>query len=310
MTANNKPKVGFVGAGLMGHGMAKHILKGGWPLAVVAHKNRQPIDDLVEQGASEAPSVAELARDSDIVVLCVTASPQVESITLGPGGVMENAKPGTVVVDATTADPDSTRRVNQKLRDAGILFADSPLSRTPAMAEQGKLVSFIAAETDLFQKVKPLLESYSEIVIHVGETVGRAHEFKLINNFIAMGYAAVWAEAYSACVASGNDPKTLHAIVSGGGLNCLNFQNFSKFPLEGSAEGMKFAIANCAKDMDYFVRFSDAMRHGTVVSDGVRQVYKLAVANGHGDNYIPALLRFVREMNGAKMDSSSPDSPK
>lgn len=297
--SSEKPRVGFIGAGLMGHGMAKHILKGGWPLAVIAHKNRAPIDDLVRQGAAEAPSVAELARDADIIFLCVTASPQVEAVALGPGGILENAKPGTIVVDATTADPDSTRRVNQKLRDAGILFADSPLSRSPAKAEEGKLVSFIAAEKPLFARIKPLLESFSEIVIHVGETVGRAHEIKLVNNFIAMGYAAVWSEAYSACIASGNDPKILHAVVSGGGLNCLNFQNFSKFPLEGNPEGHKFSIANCAKDLDYFIRFSDAMRHATVVSDGVRQVYKLAVANGHGDNYIPALLRYVREMNGA-----------
>lgn len=297
----SKPRVGFVGAGLMGHGMAKNILAKGWPLTVVAHKNRAPVDDLVAQGADEAPSVADLARAADIIFLCVTASPQVEAIALGPGGVRENARPGTVVVDATTSDPESTRRVNQALRAAGLLFADSPLGRSPAMAEEGKLTSFIAAEAPLFERLRPLLEAYSEIVIHVGEVVGRAHELKLINNFISMGFAAIWSEAYSACVASGNDPKTLHAIVSGGGMNCLNFQNFSKYPVEGNMAAHKFSLANCAKDMDYFIRFSDGLGHGTVVSDGVRQLYKLAIANGHGDNYVAGLLRFVRQMNGGDM---------
>lgn len=302
MSEKQKPRVGFIGAGLMGHGMAKHIMKGGWPLSVLAHKNREPIDDLISQGASEAASVGDLARESDIVFLCVTASPQVEALTLGPGGILENARKGTIVVDATTAAPESTRRVNRALREAGILFADSPLSRSPAKAEEGQLVSFIAAEKPLLEKVRPVLESFSEIVIHVGEEVGRAHEIKLLNNFIAMGYGAIWAEAYSACIASGNDPKVLHAVVSGGGLNCLNFQNFSKFPLDGNPEGHKFAISNCAKDMDYFIRFSDSIGHGTVVSDGVRQLYKLATANGHGGNHVPTLLRYVREMNGGKME--------
>ena len=302
MSKNQKPRVGFIGAGLMGHGMALHIMKKGkYPLSVLAHKNRKPIRDLVSKGASEAKSLAALARECDIIFLCVTASPQVESLALGSGGILENARKGTIVIDATTSAPDSTRRINQALRRAGILFADSPLSRSPAMAEQGKLVSFIAAEKALLKKVKPVLESFSEIVIHVGEEVGRAHEIKLLNNFVAMGYGAIWAEAYSACIASGNDPKILHSVISGGGLNCLNFQNFSKFPLDGNPEGHKFAISNCAKDMDYFIRFSDSMGHGTVVSDSVRQLYKLATANGHGGNHVPTLLRYVREMNGAKL---------
>ena len=298
---SKKNRIGFIGAGLMGHGMAKHIQKGGWPLTVVAHKNRAPIERLVEQGATEAASVAELARESDIIFLCVTGSPQVESVVLGPGGILENARKGAIVVDATTSTPDSTRRINKTLRDAGILFADAPLGRSPAMAEEGKLTSFIAAETPLFETLRPILESYCEIVIHVGETAGRAHEMKLINNFIAMGFSAIWAEAYSACIASGNDPKILHAIVSGGGMNCLNFQNFSKYPVEGDMAGHKFSIANCGKDMDYFIRFLDGLGHGTVVSDGVRQIFKLAVANGHGENYVAGLLRFVREMNGGEL---------
>ena len=300
MSESGKLRVGFVGAGLMGRGMARHILKGGFPLAVVAHQNRAPVDFLVGEGAAEAADLKALAAASDVVMLCVTGTPQVEAIALGPGGLLENGRPGMIVVDTSTSEPESTRRVNKALRDAGMLFADSPLSRSPAMAEQGKLVSFASAETALFEKIRPVLESFSEIVIHVGEEVGRAHEVKLLNNFLATGYAAIWAEAYSLCIQSGNDPKALHQVVSGGGLNCLNFQNFSKYPLEGDADAHKFSIVNCAKDMDYFIRFADSQRHGTLVSDGVRQVYKLAAANGHGDNFLPALLRFVREMNGEK----------
>lgn len=299
MNNTTHPRIGFIGVGLMGHGMAKNILKGGYPLSVVAHRNREPIESLVQQGATEAKSVAELAQTADIIFLCVTGSPQVEALTLGPDGILKHAGEGTIVIDTTTASPASTRRINQQLREVGILFADSPLSRSPPKAETGELVSFIAAESPLFERVKPVLESYSEIVIHVGETIGGAHEIKLLNNFLATGYAAIWAEAYSACIASGNDPKVLYdVIVAGGGNDCPNFQNFSKFPLEGNEAAHKFTIANCAKDIEYFIRFADAMGHGTLVSDSVRQMFKLAVANGHGDSYMPAMLRFVREING------------
>lgn len=297
----NNERIGFIGAGLMGHGMALHLGKSGRQLTVIAHKNRAPIDDLVGRGAREAKTTAELAAESDIVFLCVGASPQVEEILLGEGGVLANGRAGMIVVDTGTSMPDSTRMINKKLRDRGMLFCDSPLSRSPAMAAEGKLLSMTAAEKPLFDKLRPVLECFSEVVVHVGEVVGRGHELKLLNNFLATGYAAIWAEAYSACIASGNDPKVLHEIVSGGGLNCLNFQNFSKFPLHGDADSHKFAIANCAKDMDYYIRFSDALGHGTIVADGIRQIYKLATAAGCGDDYVPALTRFVRQLNGGTM---------
>ena len=270
-------------------------------MTIIANKNRKPIEDLVSRGASEAKTLAQLAADSDIIILCVSKSPQVEDIILGEGGILANGREGMVIADTGTSAPASTRMINAKLRDKGILFCDSPLSRTPAMAAQGKLLSMTAAEKPLFERVHPVLECYSEIVLHVGETIGRGHELKLLNNFLATGYAAIWAEAYSACIASGNDPKIFHEIVSGGGNNCQNFQNFSKYPLNGDADSHKFAIANCAKDMDYYTRFADELGQSTIISDGVRQLYKLAAAAGCGEQYVPALTKFVRELNGGTM---------
>ena len=104
----NKPRIGFVGLGLMGHGIAKNIVTKGYSLAVVAHRNRKPIDDLLARGAAEAASAAELARGSDIVFLCVTGSPQVEQVLRHRGGILEGLKPGTIVADCSTAEPDST----------------------------------------------------------------------------------------------------------------------------------------------------------------------------------------------------------
>src|SRR5262245_4980507 len=105
---SDKPRVGFIGLGLMGHGMAKNIVEKGYPLAVVAHRNRARIEDLIERGATEAPNAAELARRSDIVFLCVTGSPEVEDALMRKHGLLEGLRPGTVVADSSTAEPAST----------------------------------------------------------------------------------------------------------------------------------------------------------------------------------------------------------
>ncbi len=296
----SKPKIGFIGVGLMGHGMAKNIVAKGWELSVIAHRNRKPVESLVEAGAREAASLAELAQSSDIVFLCVTSSVEVEQVVLGDDGLIANGARGMVIVDTSTSHPESTAQVNAKAREAGMLFCDAPLSRSPARAEEGKLVSLIAAEKELYERIKPVVAAYSEIIIHAGEDVGMAHQVKLMNNFIAMGYAAVWAEGYATCLAAGIDPKVLHEFVSSSGLDCLNFQNFSKFVLSGDGAGHKFAIANCEKDLRYYTSYVDSMKLGSAVADNVYNTYKLAVRRGFGDKFVPELTAAVMDSYGIK----------
>lgn len=129
--AEKNMKVGFIGVGLMGHGMAKNIVEKGWPLAVLGHRNRQPVEDLVGRGATEAKNAAELARDCDLVFICVTGTPQVEENLFGENGILAGITKGTIVADCSTAMPDSTRKVAAAIEAKGGRFLDIPLSRTP-----------------------------------------------------------------------------------------------------------------------------------------------------------------------------------
>ena len=106
--STDKPRIGFVGLGLMGHGMAKNLVAKGFPLTVRLHKNRKPAEDILAAGAKEVKTYAELARASDIVILCVTGSPQIEEIVYGESGLLSAAREGLVVVDTSTAEPAST----------------------------------------------------------------------------------------------------------------------------------------------------------------------------------------------------------
>lgn len=293
-----EPRIGFVGVGLMGHGMAKHLLKKGHPLSLYVHVNRAPAEDLLEQGAEEAVSLKELAAASDIVMLCVSNSEAVEQALFSDGGLLAGAVPGTVFIDTGTSRPAATREVNMRLRAAGMLFADAPLSRSPAKAEEGALVSFASCERKLMDRIEPVLASYSEVVLHVGEEPGQAHQLKLINNSINACYVGAWSEGYSACMAAGIEPAHLHAVVSAAGMNCLNFQNYSRFVLEGTQEGHKFTVANLHKDMNYHQELARDLGMSAPIADAALQLLRLAVARGYGADYAPVLPKVAGELNG------------
>ena len=291
-------RVGFVGIGLMGHGMAKHLLKHGYGLSLYVHVNRAPAEDLLAQGAEEASSLKELAAASDIVMLCVSNSEAVEQALFGQSGLLTGASPGTIFIDTGTSRPAATREVNIRLRAAGMLFADAPLSRSPEKAEEGALVSFASCERKLMDRIEPVLSCYSEVVVHVGEEVGQAHQLKLINNSISATYVGCWSEAYSACMAAGIEPRHLHEVVSASGLNCLNFKNYSRFVLEGTQDGHKFTVANLHKDMNYYQELARDLGISAPIADAALQLLRLAVVRGYGGDYAPVLPKVAGELSG------------
>src|SRR5262245_25010169 len=144
----SKRKVGYIGVGLMGHGAARNILEKGHPLTIMGHRNRAPVDDLVRRGAREGNSAAEIARDSDILFLCLPSSVEVEATVYGAGGVLEGAHAGLILVDSTTADPTSTRRIAADLAAKGARMLDAPLGRTPREAEEGKLSTYVGGDPE------------------------------------------------------------------------------------------------------------------------------------------------------------------
>ena len=115
-----KPTIGFIGVGFMGHGMASNILKNGYPLMIKGNRNRTPIDDLIKKGAMEADSLATLMKSSEIIHLCLSNSLQVENVLEGPGGIIENARAGVIIIDTSTSDPESSVRMSEALKKVGM----------------------------------------------------------------------------------------------------------------------------------------------------------------------------------------------
>jgi 3-hydroxyisobutyrate dehydrogenase-like beta-hydroxyacid dehydrogenase len=292
-------RVGFIGAGLMGHGMAKNIVEKGFGLTVLAHRNRAPVEDLLGRGAREAESPAAVARASDVVVICVPSSAEVELCVFAEDGILAGAHAGLIVIDATTAEPASTERVAKALAAKGVGYADAPLTLGPKQAEAGTLNTLVGADEATLAAIQPVLDSYCENVFHVGP-VGSGHKMKLINNFLTQGTAALVAEAVVTATKAGVDLEKLFEVVSKGGANSSVFQRFMPWVLGGDS-GMIFQLKNAQKDVRYYTHMAEALGSTCFVGEAVHQAFVLAAAQGEGDSYVPAIARGLGKVNGVQI---------
>jgi 3-hydroxyisobutyrate dehydrogenase-like beta-hydroxyacid dehydrogenase len=284
-----KPRIGFIGVGMMGHGMAKNLQRKGFPLAILLHRNRERSADLLAAGAREAKSPAELAAQSDIVILCVSGSPQVEQNVLGGEGIAGAARAGLVVIDTSTSEPGSTARIREALEAKGVRFVDAPLARTPKEAEEGRLNTMVGADEATLAQIRPVLEAYSENIFHVGPP-GAGHTLKLVNNFMALTIAASIAEAFAVATKAGVPLDKLVEVVSQGALNSQIFQMMGRGAAEGDLTRMKFSIVNAAKDLRYYTRLAESLPVPTFVGEAVHQSFQQAVALGLGDKLVASMI--------------------
>ncbi|MEM8730735.1 MAG: NAD(P)-dependent oxidoreductase [Pseudomonadota bacterium] len=299
-------QLGFIGVGLMGHAMASNVLKAGHGLTVIAHRDRTNVEDLVAHGATEAHSLPDLAARSEIIVLCVSGSPQVEANVLGPDGIAAHAKPGTVVIDCSTSDPVSTLKLSEVLAEAGIAFADAPLGRTPKEAWAGTLDTMVGATPEVFSQIKPILDCWAGNIVHLGP-VGLGHKMKLINNFISMGYGVLFAEALALTRKAGLTVEQFDAVIGSGRMANGFYETFMKWTLERDENAHRFSIKNGHKDMAYLANLAVSLGAVNPVQETVRNALAAMEAAGQGDRYVPMLADFVAEANGLPADPSTPD---
>jgi 3-hydroxyisobutyrate dehydrogenase-like beta-hydroxyacid dehydrogenase len=292
--------VGFIGLGLMGRAMAGHILRKGYRLHVVANRNREPVDALVGEGAHESTSAAALAREVDVVLLCLPGSKEVQQVMAGETGLLAGLGAGKIVVDCSTGDPSLTEGIAAAVASTGAGYLDTPVNRTPKEAAEGRLNVLAGGDPVLLDKVRPLLESFSETLHHLGP-VGSGHKAKVIHNFIAQGNATILAEAFTAAAKNGIDLAAFADICSLSGGHSRTFDRIIPFVLSGDDSGQRFAIANCEKDMRYYTHLAKSSPSTGIVAESVYQTFLLAKSLGHGEKYVPHLFDVLGEINGVRV---------
>jgi 3-hydroxyisobutyrate dehydrogenase-like beta-hydroxyacid dehydrogenase len=289
--------IGLIGAGLMGHGIGKNILAKGFKLHVLAHRNRAPIESLKALDAKEAATIADLVKASDMLILCVTGSPQVEEIMLGAGGVLAQTKPGLIIADCSTAEPHSTLKIAAAANAKGMTFIDTPMTRTPKEAEAGKLGLMVGGDAATLETIRPALSCFADLIVPTG-AVGTAHQVKLINNFLSLSHAAIAAEAITVAAKAGVNMEALRDVIMGGGAASAMFGRLINVPLHDDDSHAKFTIRNARKDLRYYTNMTEQMPVASYLAEQVHQTYVLADTLGYGERYVPRLVTMMMQNAG------------
>jgi 3-hydroxyisobutyrate dehydrogenase len=294
-----KPRLGLVGVGMMGHGLAANLLRKGFPLAFLAHPGNRPTDDLIALGATASDAADALAAASDALLLCLPGSPEVDAAMDGTHGVLAGLRNGTIVIDFSTSAPDATLRVAQAVTARGGRFADAPMTRTPKEAEEGRLNLMVGADDATLAEIRPILEAVAENIYHAGP-ISAGHRLKLLHNFLALGNSALLAEAL-VCAAKGQvNLETLCEVIASGGADSAVFRRIRPYIEKGDDSAFRFSLANAYKDMGYYLNMAGG---GTVAAPGaaaVHQIYALAMNLGKGQGFVPQLIDLLGAAHGVK----------
>lgn len=291
--------IGIIGAsGLMGHGIARNLQRKGFDVSLSIHRNSERVADLLAAGARQVTGPAELGA-CDAVIICVTGSPQVEQVLSSPQGVLSGARAGLIVIDTSTSEPESTRRLAALCAGSGVTLVDAPLARTPTEAELGKLNTMVGAEQAVFDRIGPVLAAYCENIFHVGGP-GAGHVIKLLNNFIGQAICTATAEAFAVGALAGIEPRKLVEVITAGAVNSGLFQAMAK-TLDGNFEGIRFELDNARKDLRYYTHLAEEVKVPALVGEAVHQSLVTASALGQGAKYVPALVTAQEKLTGAKI---------
>ena len=284
-------KIGMIGIGLMGHGIASNLIKHSYTLSVLEHPGNQPLDDLKRAGARTCTSVATLAADSEVVILCVTGSPEVEAVVLAEDGLIKAMRPGMVLIDCSTALPSSTERVAHAVQGAGGRFLDAPMTRTPKEAAEGRLNLLVGGDADLFSEMRPLLSTFAESITHVG-SVGSGHRMKLLHNYVSLGSVALLAEAAACALRARIDPEVFIEILVKGGGGGIALERIKPYLLARDSSGLKFAMVNARKDLSYYNSMAERTGAVRAIGQAVLDTFSKAAAIGP-DRPVPELVAIL-----------------
>jgi len=288
-------RVGFVGLGTMGSAMAANVARAGFPLTVW---NRTPgrAGPLVELGSVEAPSPRQLAAACDVVVACLTDSPQVAAVVFGPDGLAEGLREGALFVDCSTISPDRARDFAERLRSQGVAMVDAPVSGGSEGAQKATLTIMVGGEPADVERARPVLDSMGRTVTHIGP-IGSGQVAKAVNQVILCGTYLGVAEGVLLAVKAGLDPERVVSALSAGAAGSWVLQNRSAAMIEDRYP-LGFKLRLHRKDVGIALELSHGVGAALPVTALTAALEDGLIAQGHGDDDIAAVARAIRQLSG------------
>jgi 3-hydroxyisobutyrate dehydrogenase len=285
--------VGFIGVGNMGNPMAANVLKAGFPMIVF---DRQPsaMENLVRDGATAARSSGDVLERSDIVLTCLPASPDVEAVYLEPGGLVERARPGTVLVDLSSVLPSTPRAIAPRAQARGVLFLEAPVSGGVTGARAATLAIMVGGDAEVLTRARPVLRAIGPNIFHVGP-VGAGNTVKAINNMMACVNSLAMMEGVAVGVKAGLDPLTIYEVVkaSSGSSKALERIPTAVIPRKFEP-GFKVRLMN--KDLETFNTIAKELHVPVSFAHEAQRYHQAAMAAGLADSDTSVVMTIIERL--------------
>lgn len=293
----NGRRVGFIGLGVMGAPMCRHIAQKAVSAEITSvtalDVNGDAARALGVLGVVAVDSVPALVAQSDMIHLCLPGGAQLEDVCRGPGHLMACVRPGQAVVDHGTSPAPLTRALAAEFAELGVAFADAPVTRTRDAAEAGTLVTLFGGDEPLLERVTPTLSAFSAEIVHCGD-VGAGQVFKQLNNMVLFQNVVALSEALATARRAGvDDAKLFHALSQGSADSFALRNHGMKSLLPGVFPERAFSAAYALKDLTYAIELAEAHGLELVQADATRRRLEAAISAGYADDYFPTVLKAV-----------------
>ena len=317
-------KIGFLGLGAMGFPIAYGLHKAGYPLLLPTYRDctmrgfsptapdhaakKERLAEMLAEGAVGADDQRELVADSEVLFLSLPTSRQVEEVVLGAEGILENGRAGLIVIDLTSADPESTRRLNAALEQKGIELLDAPVSGGTIGASQQTLSVMVGGKREIFARCLELfcVIGAPEKIFYLGPS-GAGDVAKCANNFLSAGCFAAPTEALMVCARAGIPPQTaVRLIDSSGGSSSATSHKFPHLIFPGKDMGMSIELM--LKDIALFLDASRKYHIPAFLGETVYQLWNLPVAEGKGGKDLKTFIELYEHLCGVTLSGIGIDS--
>lgn len=288
-------KIGFIGLGGMGRGLVKNMAQKGLDLTVTDLDDAK-VDEVVKFGAKKESDINKIAAQSDIFAVCITTAEAVRALALGKDGALAKMKKGSVFLDHTTVSAEHVEQMNKACTEHGIMYAEAPMTRTPAHADRGEVNVLFGGEDELLERLRPIFNTYAENIFHVGPT-GHAIKLKLIHNYIAFANVATFCEGFALAAHEGLDMSKVIGIISAAGGKSGMMDLYGEMTLKRDFTP-HMSLANAQKDVRYYAEWLESAGLPAFMAQSVHQTYALASIMGHSEEGCTAVIKAYEDLTG------------
>lgn len=298
-------RIAYLGLGIMGSGMAKNLLKAGYPVTVW---NRSPesCKPLVEQGATQGETPAKAVEKADVIMYSLANDNAVEEVVFGLDGILSNVRSGQIAIDMSTVHPDTSRREAAAFAQKHVEFLDAPVFGSKNESAAGGLWIVVGGKQNVFEQVKPILEPLSETIHYLGDT-GKGASMKLIGNSIVATQIEALGEAMILATKAGLNPKDVLDVLHVVDFRSPIFDSMGKM-LVNRDFTPSFALKHMLKDANLIARFAQDLNSPTPAAAIVRETLKAAVNQGWGEENASALIKALELEAGVTVEPSAKPS--